>query len=91
MPQMVALLNGFGGGASLLVAGGTLHSGATTQMQALIATALSGLIGAVTFWGSLVAYAKLEEFERDLHRHVHLENNLIFPKAKEMEQALRSQ
>jgi len=63
MPQMVALLNGFGGGASLLVAGGTLHSGTTTQMQALIATALSGLIGAVTFWGSLVAYGKLEEWK----------------------------
>ncbi|MBK7410207.1 MAG: iron-sulfur cluster repair di-iron protein [Saprospirales bacterium] len=37
-----------------------------------------------------VAYAKLEEFERDLHRHVHLENNLIFPKAKELEQTLRN-
>ena len=63
MPQMVALLNGFGGGASLLVAGGTLHSGSTTQLQSLIATALSGLIGAVTFWGSLVAYGKLEEWK----------------------------
>jgi regulator of cell morphogenesis and NO signaling len=27
------------------------------------------------------AFAKLEEFEEDLHRHVHLENNVLFPKA----------
>lgn len=30
-------------------------------------------------------YAKLEEFENDLHLHVHLENNILFPKAKQME------
>jgi regulator of cell morphogenesis and NO signaling len=28
-----------------------------------------------------VTYAKLEEFETDLHKHVHLENNILFPKA----------
>ncbi len=33
-------------------------------------------------------YAKLEEFENDLHLHVHLENNILFPKAKLMEKAL---
>jgi len=27
-------------------------------------------------------YAKLEEFEADLHRHVHLENNVLFPRAR---------
>ena len=32
-------------------------------------------------------YRGLEEFERDLHRHVHLENNILFPRAVEMEQA----
>lgn len=32
-----------------------------------------------------VAYAKLEEFEDDLHRHIHLENNVLFPKASELE------
>lgn len=26
-------------------------------------------------------YAKLDEFEQDLHLHVHLENNILFPKA----------
>jgi regulator of cell morphogenesis and NO signaling len=32
-------------------------------------------------------YLALEEFERDLHQHVHLENNILFPRAVEMEQA----
>jgi regulator of cell morphogenesis and NO signaling len=30
-------------------------------------------------------YRGLEEFERDLHRHIHLENNILFPRAVEME------
>lgn len=33
-------------------------------------------------------FAKLEEFEEDLHRHVHLENNLLFPRAASLEQEL---
>ncbi|QCR24986.1 iron-sulfur cluster repair di-iron protein [Pontibacter sp. SGAir0037] len=32
-----------------------------------------------------VAFAKLQEFESDLHRHIHLENNILFPKALELE------
>jgi len=32
-------------------------------------------------------YLALAEFERDLHQHVHLENNILFPRAIEMEQA----
>jgi regulator of cell morphogenesis and NO signaling len=35
----------------------------------------------------LALYRGLEEFERDLHHHVHLENNILFPRAVEMEQA----
>lgn len=35
-----------------------------------------------------VLYAKLQEFENDLHRHVHLENNILFPKAIALEKAL---
>ncbi len=31
-------------------------------------------------------YSALEEFERDLHQHIHLENNVLFPRAIEMEQ-----
>ncbi|MDX1388843.1 MAG: NAD(P)(+) transhydrogenase (Re/Si-specific) subunit beta, partial [Acidobacteriota bacterium] len=66
MPQMVALLNGFGGLASVLVAGAALVeanelSQGLGDYQFLIATAASGLIGSVTFWGSLVAFAKLQE------------------------------
>lgn len=33
-------------------------------------------------------YAKLEEFEEDLHHHIHLENNILFPKALKLEQSL---
>jgi NAD(P) transhydrogenase subunit beta len=63
MPQMVALLNGFGGAASVLVAGAALEDVAgEPSAQFLIATAASGIIGAVTFWGSLVAFDKLQEF-----------------------------
>jgi len=32
----------------------------------------------------VVTYRKLEEFEDDLHKHVHLENNILFPKAAKM-------
>ena len=70
MPEMVGLLNGFGGGASVLVAGAAALSafevlqagGADADMQTKIATAASALIGSVTFFGSYVAYGKLAEF-----------------------------
>ena len=35
-----------------------------------------------------VLYAKLKEFEEDLHLHVHLENNILFPKAIELEKTV---
>lgn len=35
-----------------------------------------------------VAYKELGEFERDLHQHIHLENNVLFPKAIELEETL---
>ncbi len=35
----------------------------------------------------MALYRGLEEFERDLHHHVHLENNILFPRAVEMEEA----
>jgi NAD(P) transhydrogenase subunit beta len=64
MPQLVGMFNGFGGGASLLVAGAVLIETMLlkrgTSLQLTVATALSGLIGAVTFWGSLVAFGKLQ-------------------------------
>ncbi|UTW10179.1 NAD(P)(+) transhydrogenase (Re/Si-specific) subunit beta [Marinobacterium rhizophilum] len=65
MPQMVALLNGFGGGASLCVAAASfLGQTATAGPQglvALVAICLTLLIGAVTLSGSAVAFAKLQE------------------------------
>jgi NAD(P) transhydrogenase subunit beta len=64
MPEMVALFNGFGGGASILVAGAALfearHLAAAFTTDFTIAIAFSGLVGAVTFWGSLVAFGKLQ-------------------------------
>ena len=66
MPQMVALLNGFGGGASVLVATAEYFtesgvSVTTAPAHVVIAIAASVLVGAVTFTGSLLAYAKLQE------------------------------
>ena len=64
MPQMVGLFNGLGGGASLLVAGAVLLESALLQngpnLQFTIATAASGLIGAVTLTGSFIAFGKLQ-------------------------------
>jgi regulator of cell morphogenesis and NO signaling len=37
-----------------------------------------------------VLYAKLQEFEADLHRHIHLENHILFPKAIALESELLS-
>ncbi|MBZ0269935.1 NAD(P)(+) transhydrogenase (Re/Si-specific) subunit beta [bacterium] len=65
MPEMVALFNGFGGLASTLVAGALFlagaHSGHPLGTQAAVATAATGLIGTVTWWGSLIAFGKLSE------------------------------
>jgi NAD(P) transhydrogenase subunit beta len=65
MPQMVALLNGFGGGASALVAGDEyLRYAAGTMSPAIDVQAtimLSVMIGAITFSGSLIAFGKLQE------------------------------
>ncbi|HWP83401.1 MAG TPA: NAD(P)(+) transhydrogenase (Re/Si-specific) subunit beta [Bacteroidota bacterium] len=64
MPQMVGLLNGFGGGASTLVAYAEYlrfsEGAAQFSSDGLSALVLSLLIGAVTFTGSLVAFAKLQ-------------------------------
>ena len=35
-----------------------------------------------------VTFSLLHEFEEDLHRHIHLENNILFPKAIELEKTL---
>ncbi len=61
MPQMVALLNGFGGAASLLVGGAEFLKVETLPVDTDITIQLSLLIGAVTFTGSVIAWAKLQE------------------------------
>jgi len=68
MPEMVALFNSFGGVASVLVAGATLFEsvskGQVLTAQFTVATSASGIIGAVTFCGSLLAFTKLLELFR---------------------------
>ncbi|MFT4939100.1 MAG: NAD(P) transhydrogenase subunit beta [Paraglaciecola sp.] len=61
MPEMVSLLNGIGGLASLFVAWSTVAGQAELSTFVLIVTFLALLIGGVTFSGSLVAWAKLSE------------------------------
>ncbi len=64
MPELVALFNGFGGGASVLVAAASYTQAvdlATDTSRLSSSAALASLIGAVTFTGSLVAFAKLRE------------------------------
>jgi NAD(P) transhydrogenase subunit beta len=63
MPQMVGLFNGFGGGASALVAIAAYHQGFVVGTLALetTVTVLAGvLIGGITLTGSLVAFGKLQ-------------------------------
>ena len=60
MPEMVALFNGSGGAASLLVGWATLYTSDISTFAAIAAlTAI--LIGGVAFTGSLIAYGKLSE------------------------------
>ena len=65
MPQMVALFNGVGGGAAALIALAELHrilpEPGRPKIDIGAAIVLSGLIGAISFAGSMVAFAKLQE------------------------------
>ena len=70
MPEMVALFNGFGGLASLLVGwveyhekwvGGVRQAALENETATLVAVFFAVLIGGVTFTGSLVAFGKLSE------------------------------
>ena len=76
MPQLVALFNGLGGAASVLVAGGELFDKGRGTTDVMLATALTGVIGAVTLTGSLVAFGKLQGlgmFKKDIR----LDNQVV--------------
>jgi NAD(P) transhydrogenase subunit beta len=59
MPEMVALFNGFGGAASILVGWAEYHSRPDIGVEVALPVSLAVVIGAVTFTGSLVAWGKL--------------------------------
>lgn len=61
MPELVSLFNGVGGLASLAVAYAAIVSDASSTVFVLVVSFLALLIGAVTFSGSIVAWAKLSE------------------------------
>ncbi len=64
MPQMVGLLNGLGGGASLIVGGlglyQAIYSGVPMEPHFLASVVAAGIIGGVTLSGSLIAFSKLQ-------------------------------
>jgi len=65
MPQMVALFNGVGGGAAALIAAAEFHRRAPASGHLagdlFVGILFSAVIGSVSFWGSLVAFGKLQE------------------------------
>jgi NAD(P) transhydrogenase subunit beta len=65
MPQMVALYNGVGGGAAALIAWAEfrhqLELGGDIPLDVMIPILFSTVIGSVSFWGSNIAFAKLQE------------------------------
>jgi len=61
MPQMVAIFNGVGGGAAALVALAEWHNAAGPVWDETVSIVLSALIGSISFAGSVVAFAKLQE------------------------------
>ncbi|HET8863678.1 MAG TPA: NAD(P)(+) transhydrogenase (Re/Si-specific) subunit beta, partial [Solirubrobacterales bacterium] len=70
MPQMVALYNGVGGGAVALIAWSEVRHGiseidaghiASIPLDALIPVLFAAVVGSVSFWGSNIAFAKLQD------------------------------
>jgi NAD(P) transhydrogenase subunit beta len=61
MPQMVALFNGVGGGAVALIAWAEFRHGGYESLETFIPILLSMVIGSISFWGSNIAFAKLQE------------------------------
>src|SRR3954463_7302329 len=62
MPQMVALFNGVGGGAVALISIVEYRrSGGDLELESLIPALFAAIIGSISFWGSIIAFAKLQE------------------------------
>jgi len=65
MPQMVALYNGVGGGAVALIAWSEVRHGISlggeVPLEELIPTLFAAIVGSVSFWGSNIAFAKLQD------------------------------
>jgi len=65
MPQMVALFNGVGGGAVALIAYAEFRDrGGDLPLEELIPILFAAIIGAISFWGSNVAFLKLQELTK---------------------------
>ncbi len=69
MPQMVALYNGMGGGAAAAIAAQELIRGRSFGMAPVILAVIGAIIGAVSFSGSLIAFAKLQGLIRKSLRY----------------------
>ena len=65
MPQMVALYNGVGGGAIALIAWAEIRHGISLHheipLDSLIPILFAAVVGSVSFWGSNIAFAKLQD------------------------------
>ncbi len=66
MPQMVALFNGVGGGAVALISWAEYRhdleiGGGNPELSILIPTLLAAIIGSISFWGSNIAFGKLQD------------------------------
>jgi H+-translocating NAD(P) transhydrogenase subunit beta len=61
MPQMVALFNGVGGGAVALISLVEFREGHDLALETLIPIVFAAIIGSISFWGSNVAFSKLQE------------------------------
>jgi NAD(P) transhydrogenase subunit beta len=60
IPQMIALYNGMGGGAAAAIAAVELYRGGTEGYASTTLAVAGGIIGAVSFSGSLIAFGKLQ-------------------------------
>ncbi len=61
MPQMVALYNGVGGGAVALIAWSEFRHESGYELETFIPILFAAVIGSVSFWGSNIAFAKLQD------------------------------